>query len=239
MGFRAARGEVRRLSMPVGIVLVHGAFHGPWCWDKVVDRLRGDGFSVATPDLYRGPFPAHPGVVQAEVDRLGADGPVVVCGHSFGGYPITSLEPRSVAHLVYLAAFLLDRDAWFTDIPVGPAFMDMVTWHEDGTSTVKPECARDLFYADCTEADAEWAIGNLVSHTMEGASGTADRPAWRDVPTTYVACDDDNTLTQDYMTAAIARVGDGVHWPTSHSPMISRPELVADLLAGLAARLGS
>jgi hypothetical protein len=36
------------------------------------------------------------------------------------------------------------------------------------------------------------------------------------------------------MQAAIDRVGDGVHWPTSHSPMISRPELVADLLGSIA-----
>jgi pimeloyl-ACP methyl ester carboxylesterase len=225
--------------MTVGIVLVHGAFHGPWCWDKVVERLSGDGFEVATPDLYTGVHPADPAVVQAEVDRLGRQGPVVVCGHSFGGYPITALEPKSVSHLVYLAAFLQDREVWFPDVPVGAPFMDMVNWHEDGTSTVKPECARELFYADCTDADAEWAIGNLVSHTMEGATESVDRPAWREVPTTYVCCQQDNTLTQAYMNAAIERVGDGVHWPTSHSPMISRPELVADLLTGLAARYRS
>ena len=235
MGRCAAGGENRGLNMAVGIVLVHGAFHGPWCWDKVVDRLRVAGFDVATPDLYRGPFPAHPGLVQAEVDRLGTQGPVVVCGHSFGGYPITALDPASVAHLVYLAAFLPDQETWFADLPIAPAFMDMVTWHDDGTSTVKPDRARELFYADCSDADAAWAIGNLCSHTMEGASAVVERPAWREVPSTYVSCDDDNTLTQQYMAQATERVGDGVRWPTSHSPMISRPDLVTELLAGLAA----
>jgi pimeloyl-ACP methyl ester carboxylesterase len=239
VGCRVARGEDGGLSMPVGIVLVHGAFHGPWCWDKVVARLRSDGFDVATPDLYRGPFPADPALVQADVDRLGAQGPVVVCGHSFGGYPITALDPATVAHLVYLAAFLPDRETWFPDLPVAPSFMDMVTWHDDGTSTVKPERARELFYADCTDDDAAWAIGNLRNHSMEGASAVLERPAWREVPSTYVSCDDDNTLTQHYMAQAIERVGDGVRWPTSHSPMISRPELVTDLLTGLAARYGS
>jgi pimeloyl-ACP methyl ester carboxylesterase len=225
--------------MPVGMVLVHGAFHGPWCWDKVREGLESKGFDVATPDLYTGPYPAHPGVVQAEVDRLGRSGPVVVCGHSFGGYAISSLDPASVAHLVYLAAFLVDRDEWFGDIPVGPQFFDMVTHHDGGTMTVKLDRARELFYADCDDADSEWAIGNLGPHSMEGSSGTAERPAWREVPTTYVCCEQDNTLTQAYMNAAIARVGSGVHFPTSHSPMLSRPDLVVDLLTSIADGLGS
>jgi pimeloyl-ACP methyl ester carboxylesterase len=222
------------MQMSVGIVLVHGAFHGPWCWDKVTERLESKGFAVAVPDLYTGPSPADSGVVQAEVDRLGRQGPVVVCGHSFGGYPISALEPHSVAHLVYLAAFLVDRDDWFGDVPVGLGFFDMVNSHDDGTMTVKLDRARELFYADCDDADVDWAIGKLVPHTMDGAPAVIDRPAWREVPTTYVCCDDDATLTQAYMSAAIDRVGDGMHFPTSHSPMISRPELVVDLLTSIA-----
>jgi pimeloyl-ACP methyl ester carboxylesterase len=220
--------------MPVGVVLVHGAFHGPWCWDKVVDRLtRHDGIDVSTPDLYEGPFPADPAIVQAEVDRLGRTGPVVVCGHSFGGYPITALDPSTVAHLVYLAAYLPDREEWFPGVPVDATFFEMVTHHDDGTMTVKPDRARELFYEDCDDADVEWAIGNLRPHLMEGAQSVIPRPAWREVPSTYVCCDQDNTLTQTYMRTAIDRVGDGVHFPTSHSPMISQPDLVANLLLSI------
>jgi pimeloyl-ACP methyl ester carboxylesterase len=219
----------------VGIVLVHGAFHGPWCWDKVVAGLAArDDVEVATPDLYSGPFPADPGVVCDEVVRLGRSGPVIVCGHSFGGYAITQLDPASVAHLVYLAAFLPDREEWFGDMPVDPAFFDMVTHHDDGTMTVKLDRARELFYADCDDADAEWAIGHLRPHSMAGAQGVYDRPAWREVPTTYVCCDEDATLTQRYMRAAIERVGDGMHFPTSHSPMISQPASVTNLLLSIA-----
>jgi pimeloyl-ACP methyl ester carboxylesterase len=110
----------------------------------------------------------------------------------------------------------------------------MVNSHDDGTMTVKLDRARELFYADCDDADVDWAIGKLVPHTMEGAPAVIDRPAWREVPTTYVCCDDDATLTQAYMSAAIDRVGDGMHFPTSHSPMISRPDLVVDLLTSIA-----
>jgi pimeloyl-ACP methyl ester carboxylesterase len=104
----------------------------------------------------------------------------------------------------------------------------------DGTMTIKTDRARELFYADCAEADARWATEQLGSHPMDSIAATVDRPAWRSVPTTYVCCEQDATLTRDYMHAAIERVGNGVHWPTSHSPMLSRPDLVADLLTSLA-----
>jgi hypothetical protein len=221
--------------MGVGVVLVHGAFHGPWCWDEVVARLADvPDVEVATPDLYTGPFPADPGVVQAEVERLGRRGPVVECGHSFGGYPITALDPTTVAHLVYLAAYLPDRDAWFPGLPVDASFFDMVETHEDGSMTVRLDRAKELFYADCTDEQVAWAIGNLRPHSSVGAEGVMARPAWREVPSTYVCCTEDATLTQQYMLGAIERVGDGVSWPTSHSPMISQPELLVDLLRSIA-----
>jgi pimeloyl-ACP methyl ester carboxylesterase len=222
------------MQMSVGIVLVHGAFHGPWCWDKVVDRLVAGGYRVETPNLYEGSFPAEPLGVQAAVDRLGSDGPVIVCGHSFGGYPITALDPTTVAHLVYLAAYLPDREEWFPGLPVDPSFFDMVTADDDGTLHVKDDRARELFYADCDDADVAWAIGNLRSHSSRGAEGVMSRPAWREVPSTYVLCDEDATLTQEYMRGATERVGNGVSFPTSHSPMVSRPELVVDLLSSIA-----
>ena len=223
------------LAMTRGIVLVHGACHGPWCWDKVVPLLTARGFRVATPDLYAGPSPSDPGVVQADVDRLGTDGPVLVCGHSFGGLAISALDPATVDHLVYLAAFLPDREAWYTDTPVKPEFFSMVEF-VDGIMRTKPEQARELFYADCDDDDVAWAISQLGDHPS-GDMPAISRPAWREVPTTYVSCDDDNTLTQDYMKAAIGLVGRGEHLPTSHSPMISQPHRVAGLLADLAMQL--
>ncbi|HEX7095073.1 MAG TPA: alpha/beta fold hydrolase [Acidimicrobiales bacterium] len=220
--------------MSRGIVLVHGACHGPWCWEKVAPLLEQRGFAVETPDLYKGPHPTDPGVVQDAVDRLGRDGPVVVCGHSFGGYAITRLDPTNVAHLVYLAAILPDHEQWYTELPTDPSFFERVSI-VDGVMTIKPECARELFYADCDDADIERAIAQLCPHPMDGAGLVIERPAWRAVPTTYVRCADDNTLTPTYQQAAIERVGNGVTWPTSHSPFYSRPELVADLLSDIAA----
>lgn len=219
--------------MATGIVLVHGACHGPWCWEKVVPLLEQRGFAIETPHLYDGPNPSDPGVVQAAIDRLAGDGPVVVCGHSFGGYAITAIDPATVAHLVYLAAILPDHEPWYSELPTDPRFFEMVDI-VDGVMTIKPDRARELFFADCDDRDGERAIARLGRHPMDGIAASVERPAWREVPTTYVCCDNDNTLTPAYQKAAIERVGRGVSWPTSHSPFFSRPELVADLLTEIA-----
>jgi pimeloyl-ACP methyl ester carboxylesterase len=201
-----------------------------------VPLLAAQGLAVATPDLYSQSAPWQPDVVQNEVDRLRESGPVIVCGHSFGGYAITAIDPDTVDHVVYLAALMPGRERWYADTPVSLDFFEMVDM-ADGAMRFKTERARELLYADCDDRDVAWAIERLVAHPLAGTPETIDRPAWAEVPTTYVCCDEDRTLTADYMKAAIDVVGNGVHWPTSHSPMISQPHRVADLLVDLAARL--
>jgi len=96
------------------IVLVHGAWHGGWCWSKVAGHLEGEGFSVVSVDL-----PGHetPGssrrfwnTLSSYVEHVGAvvddiAGDVVLVGHSMGGL-ITQrvLEKRSVARGVLVAS---------------------------------------------------------------------------------------------------------------------------------------
>jgi pimeloyl-ACP methyl ester carboxylesterase len=216
-----------------GIVLVHGLCHGPWCWDKVVPLLQGDDVAIATPDLSKGPTDHSD--VQTAVDHLAEHGPVVVCAHSFGGYAVTALDPTNITRMVLLAALLVDDREWFSDTPASPQFFEMATIDEAQVVTPKPECAAELFYADCSAADAKWAISNLVPASVKGMRDVMERPAWREVPTTYVQCSMDNVFTQKYASAALVHVGSGVCFPTSHSPMISRPDLVADLLNSIVA----
>ena len=107
-------------------VLVHGAWHGGWCWYKVVSLLRQQGHTVLAPDL-----PAHGrdqtpinsvsmgSYAQRVADVMRTVGePVILVGHSMGGFVISAAaeqQPESVAKLVYLAAFLLDDGQTFGD----------------------------------------------------------------------------------------------------------------------------
>src|SRR5258708_453841 len=101
--------------MPRQVVLVHGAWHGGWAFDRVLPLLTIAGVSSVAVDL-----PAHgedtgpPGDlhsdaarVKAQLDR--ADERVVLLGHSYGGAVITEAgDHPAVAHLVYLCAPVLD-----------------------------------------------------------------------------------------------------------------------------------
>jgi pimeloyl-ACP methyl ester carboxylesterase len=227
--------------MSVGIVLVHGAFHGPWVWEKVVHLLqvKDDQLEIAAPDLYAQAHPSHSTVIQAAVDGFAERGPVIVCGHSFGGLPMTALQPASVAHLVYLAAMLPDTTDWFpADHWLVPEISRAFRYEEDQLILTE-EGAREFFYDDGEESDVLWAVSQLRSHPRGGDPATVGSPCWRQVPTTYVTCARDACVSASYMRAATERVGRGLSWPTGHSPMVSHPELVAELLRTISGALNT
>src|SRR5207244_2209251 len=109
------------------VVLVHGAWHGAWCWDGVVDALEHNGISVTAVEL-----------------------------------PLIGL----------------DNDV----------------------------------------AAARRAI-------------TAAEPAWKSVPSTYVVCSNDGALPPEAQRWMAQRAEEVVEWSTDHSPFVTRPDAVAELVA--------
>ena len=100
-------------------VLVHGAWHGGWCWRRVADRLRRDGHAVFTPTLTGLGERSHllrPGIDLAthvadivSVLRWERLSDVVLCGHSYGGFVISGVAeemPALIRSIVFLDAFL-------------------------------------------------------------------------------------------------------------------------------------
>jgi pimeloyl-ACP methyl ester carboxylesterase len=97
------------------VVLVHGAWHGGWCWSDVVPLLDKAGLAAVTVDLPSsggtGGLTEDAALVRATVESQ--DGPTVVVGHSYGGIVITEATAglTSVQHLVYVCAFMIDAGA--------------------------------------------------------------------------------------------------------------------------------
>jgi len=103
-------------------VLVHGAWHGGWCWRRVADRLRHDGHAVFAPTLTGLGERSHllrPGIDLAthvadivnvmQWERLSD---VVLCGHSYGGFVISGVAeatPALIRSIVFLDAFLPEK----------------------------------------------------------------------------------------------------------------------------------
>jgi pimeloyl-ACP methyl ester carboxylesterase len=105
---------------------------------------------------------------------------------------------------------------------------------DDGTATVDYEGGRILFYNNCSDEVADWAARRLGPQPMETLSQVPGAVAWRHRPSTYAVCTADNIVHPDLQRILARRANRVVEWPTGHSPFLSRPELVADLLAARA-----
>jgi pimeloyl-ACP methyl ester carboxylesterase len=239
--------------MPATVVLVHGAWHGAWCWSKVVPLLEAEGIPVVAVDLPgHGDRAGPPGDLYDAAAHVrdvldGIDGPAVVCGHSYGGAVITeaTAERAEVTQLVYLAALMPDvGESCAATLP----HADVAGWNEsvlteegaillqdDGTNTVEPKAAVAALYADCSDDDVEFALSRLCPQSLASLSQPLTEAGWHDIPATYVICTEDRAVVPEFQRAmATARATTVVELPTSHSPFFSQPEAVAALLAQLA-----
>jgi len=232
------------------VVLIHGAWHGAWCWDRVVPLLEAADIPTVAVDLPGhgasteplGDLYTHAAFVHDLLD--GIDGPTVLCGHSYGGAGISEAAAGvdSVRHLVYLCAIVPEIGE-----TLGTVMADTVTpeqgrselssamqVHDDNTMTLDLDAAVPVFYDDCGDDDIAAARKQISEHSAVSFAQPLRAAAWHDIPSTYVICTEDRAINPEFQRALATRTTASVEWPTSHSPFFSRPDLVADLLIGLA-----
>ncbi len=228
-------------TTPATVVLVHGAWHGPWCWDKVTAGLDARGVPNLNVDRRRGdPLRGvtnsddNEAIVRAALDTV--DGPVVLVGHSFGGVAITTapLGNDNVKHLVYLTAIMPDVDGAIPDNFANPELVGVIQADEEGSTTVQADMIRPIFYGQCSDEDVDRAMAELVRDEAAIPFAAPREAAWRSITTTYVVCTEDRALLAEGQRELARRADRVVEWATDHSPFFSRPDLVIDLLDRLA-----
>jgi pimeloyl-ACP methyl ester carboxylesterase len=223
------------------VVLVHGAWHGSWCWDAVVRELDDAGIATVTvdnPSVARVPSSldddaAH---LRAVLDAVG--GPVLLVGHSYGGAVISAAgDHADVAHLVYVTAFALDEgeSVVANDLTGGEdvQLADALQFDTE-TVTVQPSRAIEFFFHDCDREVATAAAARLRPMSMAAMTGTTSVAPWRAKPSTFVLCTDDRAVPPALQRSIAKRLGATVEIPSSHSPFLSRPRELAALLRELA-----
>lgn len=236
-------------TAPATLVLVHGSWHGPWAWEQVVPLLAAQGVRALTPALpsmgrtraERGDLHDDAAAVRAAIAEAG--GPVVLVGHSYGGAVITEAAAGdpAVQRLVYVCALVPEEEETVFDVLtlidellVGPGTGLRIN-DDDFSHELEPGQEVAIMYHDCDPADAAAAIARLVPQNAVTGTQELRGIAWRERPTTYVVCTDDRTISPKLQRFFAERMGsDVVEWPTSHSPLLSQPQLVADLLVALA-----
>ncbi len=224
------------------IILVHGAWADGSCWSAVIERLQADGFQVRAPQ-----FPLNS--LADDVARLRQvlefqDGPTVVVGHSYGGQIMTALgsEAPNVVGLVYIAAFGLDEGeslgALLSQGPVTPALAHLFT-DERGFGWLSEDDFVNHFAADvdAVRARVMYAVQQaLASSAFTDVMGV---PAWKSLPSWYLVAENDEAIPPDAERQFAARMGaTTVEISSSHVPMVSRPEEVADLIEKAAEAVG-
>jgi pimeloyl-ACP methyl ester carboxylesterase len=235
-------------------VLVHGAFHGAWCWYKVIARLEAHGHKVIAPDL-----PGHGRVISSAepptlqdyvnhiagvVDKCGER--VVLVGHSMGGMVISATAeavPTKVAKLVYLCAYMpINGDSMAGMMMLGgepSALVSFTVPTADGKAfTLRDEGLRPIVYGDCSDEDVALAklliVPQSAAPTMAAMELTEQR--YGRVPRAYIECSEDKTVSPDLQRAFIARAPCAqVHrLKSSHSPFFSVPDQLVAVLDELA-----
>jgi pimeloyl-ACP methyl ester carboxylesterase len=219
------------------VVLVHGSWHGAWCWHRVVDGLQNHDVPVVAVNMPLGGLAVDAASVRAELDAVDDD--VVLCGHSYGGFVISratspDFEPTRVSHLVYLCAFMA---------PEGTDAVGLLSEHgsylaprlqvADGNLVVPDDVLVPAFYADCDDDDIALARRSLRPVPIDEPPPRV-RPGFEAIPSTYIVCTQDQAIPPSVQRMFAASAGDVVEWDTSHSPFFSRPDLVVELLTKLA-----
>ncbi|MFI8899905.1 alpha/beta hydrolase [Streptomyces virginiae] len=209
------------------VVLVHGLYHRPEHFAAVAEGLRASGIEVAVPELHRGSLAADTAAVQAVIDALPE--PPVVLGHSYGGSVITGV--RRAAHLVYLAAFVLDAGESAASLGgASQRLKDAIVTEPDGSTTLHPGLAIDTLYDDCPEPLTAQAVDLLRTQAPGCGRGVPQRHSWKTTPSTYVICAQDRAIDPGLQRTMAARCTDVREWQTGHSPFVGQPDLIVELL---------
>jgi pimeloyl-ACP methyl ester carboxylesterase len=235
------------------VVLVHGAWHGAWCWERVTPGLSARGLRPIALDL-----PGHGADESGLTDLHGdaarvvetldvLDEPALLVGHSYGGAVITEAgEHPMVEHLVFLAALALDAGESCADAAVGQAAANGIDWQgrpnlgdglvvaPDGTIRVDPDVATRCLYNDCDAESVAWALDRLGPQPLGNMQQAPSRVSWRAKPSTYVVCTEDMAVHPDLQRLLAKRCSAAVEWPTGHSPFLSDPGRVVAYLAAAA-----
>lgn len=233
------------------VVLVPGACCGPWVYADLIRELGARdvrAHAVELPSVGprppRGDLYADAAAVRATV--ADAADRVVLCGHSSGGMVISeaAVDLRSVAHLVYIAAPIAQQGESLSSMEGAPTGEDAEALR---AQLFEPSDDESVSFRDAPEVDAVLFGPDCDDHVMRRArrqlqpmaAAVYEQPltgtAWRSLPATFVRCEQDGlrSVLAGLLATSERRAARTVRLATGHSPQLSRPELVAQVLADI------
>jgi len=226
-------------------VLVHGAYHGAWCWDQLRAELERGGHATTAVDL---PCDDPDAGAERYVDEVLHAIPkqpdaLVMVGHSLAGLtiPIAASRVRT-AMTIYLCAILpvpgLSFDAQHAESGTDFKPSEPAIGHDDGSASWPERGAIEIFFHDCVPEVAQAAARKLRPQYWKVTQEVTPLRQWPPVPAAYILCTDDRMVSPAYgRLAARRQLGiDPIELPGGHSPFLSRPRVLAQALVRAASR---
>ncbi len=229
------------------VVLVHGGAGGAWCWEPLLPHLRSQAFAIDLPpvsirgvpppeelpaELSTVTLPDWSHAVLAFADEHQLDRFVLV-GHSLGGLTIADVAcraPERVAHVVFVSALVPPEGSTAFDA-LPPSMIDAING---------PDMVGTMFCNDLDDAQTQFVRDHVGTEAAQVMVEPVTRAGWpAGLAATYVRLARDAALIPEAQAASIAALGPGVHvveLDAGHMVMIGRPDLLAPVLDGIAAR---
>jgi len=218
-------------------VLVHGSFHGPWCWSRIVPLLQAAGHSVAIPNLADAGdenLNSYAALVAGAVVQAGVK--VILVGHSMGGLVISQAAervPQHISKLLYISGLML-RDGETLQSFLGShaalgvddlVLKNMRVTEDSALATFPAEVAPAIFYNCCNAADAQWASGQLRAQptAVYATPLNLSEARFGSLPRAYVECSEDRAVSVIYQRQMLENTPCAPVYTlaTDHSPFLS------------------
>ncbi len=238
-----------------GFVLIHGSWHGGWCFDEVAALLRAGGHTVVAPTL--------PGMGGSEAElravtlqgwgdfaaaqcrelkvQLGG-APVVLGGHSRGGIVVSTAaetDPTAMDALVYICAMMLPDGMSRAEFKAleepTPAFDALISKVHDGAGTVVDPALAGPVFAQLSPPDL---VAAALPRLLTEPHGPRSQPLrltdarWGSLPRTYLECTQDRTIpiASQRLMQQMSPGAKVVTLDSDHSPYLCCPQALANAL---------
>lgn len=227
--------------MAIGtVVLVHGAFADGSCWARVIPFLTRRGLKALAVQNPLSSLADDVTAVHRVVDVQ--KGPVLMVGHSWGGAVITEAGNHSqVKGLVYVAAGAPDGgqsfDEWWRPYPPAPVAAEIKPYGE-GYVALTPAGVHKHFVQDIPAEEADIVFATQGPLAVRCFGDKISEAAWRSKPSWYIVAAHDETIPPAVQRDSANRMGaETLVLESSHVPMLSQPDAVADVIARAAASI--
>lgn len=232
-------------------MLVHGSWHGMWCWEKLIPYLEQQGHVVSCFDL------PGSGNRFAEIDEVNLEllencvedeikkiqAPFCIVAHSFAGLLLAGLSEKyshQIEHTFYLAAWLPREGKSLVDMAIAynnselPSILQ--TTENPAWVALEPEGAKELFFHDCSEDDKQFAIARIKPKNKlpDNTPQLGVNPKNSLAKSTYVLCEKDRVVNPKsqldmarsfgFQESQIKRI------QTGHAPFLAKPKEMTEIL---------